>query len=345
MKTAFWKTSPCLKATAIVSLAVACLLLTPSGMCGPIYDGLSVNETESLAKIRVAGLRQDRSQIPDIIATLNKPPHGVFMTAAMQALARMGATEGLDAVEKRIPASLTPKQLSMTDPRAIEVINYARVARARLLAESAAKPIVGKDAQAAAKIARFYAELKLTPADLNAAVPPLDQKPALGFINTPLEVYAMREIADMVYHGSYASFAALPGVAQVHFSQYGPAALKMRLAALSQSQRMNTMIEELAKTSIETSDEPYETQLLADEGFPATQAVAAKLHEIDKRRDEYSSHGFAALFNVLRGIGDQGQTGLISQFQHDTDGVVANYANQVYYDVRDGRRFVFKADY
>lgn len=226
-------------------------------------------------------------------------------------------------------------------------VAFARAARARLLAEAAGQGINSGPAQAAAKVARFYQALGLTPASLNAAVSAEsnDPRPRYQREAAPLAVYALRELADMVYRGNYRDYASLPGVAVVDFTPDGPAALKMRLAPLPQPQRMDTMLGELSHKDKLLKEDNFEIQLAADEGLSASHAVAARLRYMQAHREQFAGIGFAALFDVLRGVGDKEQAPLVAQFQHDSDYDVGYYSRMDFYKLQRGMQRQYVAGY
>lgn len=215
--------------------------------------------------MRLAGLRGDRTQIPAMIVALKNPPHDAYYKVTLHALAQLGATDALHTINALIDTSLVEHDLDLN--------SFARAARARLVAENSAKDVKPKAAQAAAKVERFYVELGTTPADLNASISvshyavqhwdAADFAPSLSW-----QVYAMRELADMVYQGPYADYASLPGVARVKFSLDDMAALKVRVAALTPGQRITTLMEDLSHRKVWGKDANNNLQLLADVGPP-----------------------------------------------------------------------------
>lgn len=268
--------------------------------------------------IRTAGLRGDRFQIPAITAWLQKPPHPDFIPTALHALARLGATEALPTID------------ALRQQRPNWGGDFGTVARARLVAEASSKAESDPTRQAAMKVDRFYHELGLSPAELTSTVSryrPEQPKASDSYSLPPLEVYAMRELADIVYMGSYSAYAALPGVADVDFSKDYPSFLKIRLAPLSQELRLSWLINDLAHKKTLGANDSYEMQLAADGGTDASHLAMSKLWEMDNRRDVYIHTGFAALFEVLDAIRDKDQGPIFVHFAHDRDPFVAHYCN------------------
>ena len=244
----------CLRAIHPLCLAL-CLftlsLLTLSSAASGFSAQPSDKQSTELATLRRAGLQGDRSQIATLINNLTAPAHRAYVQTSLHALAQLGATEALPAIDK------VCRDTSDRDNQ-----GYARVARARLIAESGALGSVEGKVEASAKMSRFYQELALTPAELNTG---LSHNQSASYQPQPMEVYAVREIADMVYRGSYADYAALPGVAQVDFHADAPAALKMRLSAIVPERRLGTMIQELSQKKTLMMDDNFEIQLAAHE--------------------------------------------------------------------------------
>lgn len=226
--------------------------------------------------------------------------------------------------------------------------NFAQAARARLLAEGKVQQKADRKAQIADKTRRYYLELGMTPTDMSAGVfayrNPKTTAEGYGVLSsepgpTPVAVYAIRGMADMIYRdsltpGVYQEYAALPEVAAVDFSQDYASALKMRLAALTHSERVTTLITELSNKKVLRAEDDYEIQLAINEGVAAVPAIADKLGYMALHRDECGYIGFAALFTVLRGIGDPNMAPLIKPFLQDKDNWVTYYANQNYRDVQ-----------
>lgn len=294
------------------------------------------NEVSSVIE---AGRSLDHSQVPFIIGVLQSPPHVSYATAGLHALAKMGALEGLPVVQTYI------------DTDTGDTGKYAVVVKARLLAENSVSRISSGPQKAVAKVERFYKELNMTSGDMNNALiafhTPNRQQGAEGRASQqfstlppqpPIGVYAMRELADMVYNGSYQDYASLPQVASVNFQEDYPSALKMRLAALPHEERLNTIIDELANKKALTPDDSYELQLAINEGKPASRLAAQKLADMESHHDQYASAGFSALFSVLSGVGNQEEAPILARFLNVTYPYVSHYAKQDYRSLIDGNR-------
>jgi hypothetical protein len=293
-------------------------------------------DDKELAEVRQSGRQADAAQIGKMIRLLKNPPHPSYMKAALHSLAQLGATEALPTIDEE-----------MQGESDADIRSYSVAARARLQAENAAQGVQDSDIAAQTKIRVFYQVLGTSAAGLNSGLEQhhdLITKQAFR-IQTTAEVYAVRELADMVYDGQYTSFASLPGVSEVNYSQDYPSALKIRLSSLPPKERVNTMIQRLAQETEQAPNDAYDLQLLANEGTLASQAAVAKLREMSTQRSKYTYIGFSSLFEVIRGTGDKSQAAFVERFRHDADGRVAHYAEADYYDIEDGVKHQYVPGY
>lgn len=274
-------------------------------------------DAKQIAAMRAAGLHSDPTYIGNMVKALTNPPHPDYKKTALHALARLGAVEALPAIDATILNSDADTK------------SYARVARARLVAEDEAKS-VADTAKASVKLNRFYQELGLTPEGVNEGVLQHYVRGGTSDGPQPVEVYAMREIADMIYQGPYKNFVALPVASQVSFQNDYPSALKVSLSSLNSSARVQKLVQELAQKSTLGTNDYYDMQLAADEGISASQAVATQLHVMDANRNQYTPEGFTALLQVLHGIGDKEQAPLFAHF------MAAANVEFMYPDVKNG---------
>ena len=273
--------------------------------------------------MRRAGLQGDRTQIPDMVLLLQRTPapDRLLMDTTLHSLAQMGATDALASINALIQSN-----------KDTNIVNYAKAVRARLLAESQAGFQPDNDVQAKGKLDRFYKELGETPGDINAGVAAylknLASRVGPGVApQFPMELYAMRELADMAYHSQYAGFTKLPGLSQAQFNLDGRSALKVRLAPLSAADQIAWLIDDLSKKKVITEEESAEIQLASDLGPSAGQSAAAKLWDMDQHRDNYSRAGFSALFSVITMSGDE-ESNLWDHFKNDPNPLISEYAER-----------------
>lgn len=317
--------------TGVAATLTAALVLLPHGhnMLQGCYGSpprpVDPQEEDKAETLHLAGLQNDRSQIPSLIVAIEEHTPTWSTLPAIHALARMGVTEALPALDWWIQ-----------DERRPIIQSEARVAKARIIALNGASSVKGASAQAASVISRFYSELGLTSVDINAAVADyytrLEQQlrtntyRGSSSLLKPVEVFAMQDVADMVYHGSYSAYASLPGVTQLNFQRDEASALKMRLAPLSRADRLNTLCKELAEDKTQALSNICKMQLIADEGSAGSQAVATKLRDMDAHQSLHTNENFRTLFRVLAATGDKSQGPLVQHFQdeHSRKLVAAN---------------------
>lgn len=304
------------------------------------YSGhLQSKDANTIAAIRQAGIQGDQSKIPMIIEAVKKPAHKTYVYTCLHSLAQLGAIEALSTIDSMVQ--------TIQDQ---DIRNFAKVTRARVLAEDSAKFIVDNKAKASVKVKSIYKELAMTPATLNAALlafhaPKVDEQ-GRTYISVggkdihPIELYVMRELADLIYGGGYKNFADLPEVNQVDFQQDYASALKVRLAPLSRKDRIITIIQELSHKTALTFSDYNEIQLAINEGPIASQVAASELKKMEMHRDQYNQinhhSGFTALFQVIAGVGDEQQAPLVDHFKQDHDPAVRHYADVLYDDIAAG---------
>lgn len=286
---------------------------------------LEPEDANRIASMRQSGLHADHSRVPEMVTALQRPAHSAYTYTPIHALAQTGAEEALPTINLYIRHSIadTDKDLDLS--------NFAVVARARLLSESGARNMTDSKAQATAKVKKFFAELNVSSIDLNSALATYNAPQQPSQVNGkevyvvtgdapkihPIGIYAIRELADMIYNGRYEDFTSLPEVKAVNFTEDYASALKMRLAPLSQPQRLDTLINELAHRTFLKFDTDYDIQLAINEGLPASQAAATKLRDMEIHHENYSHIGFKALRSVILGVGDKEQAALIKRLNDE----------------------------
>ena len=311
-----------LSTAALTFVAVSLLGAGPSSLALPLPGPLPQDQAV-LTAVYQAGQRGDRSVIPSIIALLRRPtaiPADVAMDnhidpfsqidplyihTALRAAVQLRATETFPDIDKLI---------SSNDADASAL---ARVTKARILAEAATDGIQDSHARAAAKVSRFYRELGFTPERLNGDLsdynkPPVDKNgqpttyPADGQPDVPVGVYAMREIADMLYSGDYRDYVSLPGVSPLKMTEDMPSMLKRRFARPTRAERVGALLEDLSRRNPGLTWDPqqdYLMQLAIDEGPFAAAAATGKLQEMEAHPQEYPAHGYYNLIEIVRNTG------------------------------------------
>jgi len=322
-----WQRFRLMGAAALLAMA-APLLLPKTSAAAPLVPSAGSNAGGTLVsagwlnQMRQAGLRGDRSQIPYMVAAFQSPPGIEFADIAYQTrlsllrpLAHLGATEALPALDDVIrsdPRKPFPGDTSADFWENEQVIALSKVVKARILAQSGAPAAANDKARASAEVKRFFQELGQTPERLNAAVAAynaqdrqrLEATPHIADARqdpTPVELFAVRELADMAYRDRYRGFMSLPDVARVDFNQDAGAALKARLAPLSPAQRVTTLVDEISQKKMADNDDLRRAQLLADEGPSALPMVVAQQQDFRAHREQYRQKldGHFGGFSVL----------------------------------------------
>lgn len=272
-------------------------------------------------RVHNAALQGDRSHLSTMIGAFNNPPKGEYGTdlllrmSLLHSFAILGATEALPSLDAAIAGSLDTPGATPQDNQAVAFA--AKVVKARLQAQSGTANIKDSRARAATQVKRFYQELGLTPSGINTAV--ASYRIALAQFRAhfagfhipgppaPLELYAMRELADMIYHGYYSDYAGLAEVSQTNFALDPGAGLKLQLAPLSPEQCTNALIKTLSSEKITAEESSYARQLLADEGNAALPAINARVQEIKTHPEKYQGRfglngGLSLLGDVFNAI-------------------------------------------
>lgn len=300
---------------------------------------LTPEECVQIASMRSAALRHDASQVPAMLAVLTSTehPHPAVIQTALYGLAELGAVQALPQID-------VLEQNHVVEP------NCLQAARQRLIAENAASNDVTTQAQADDKIRSLYTGLHLSVAAINsrlASNPNLAPSSSTAMSQSgktlPIETYALREVADMAYHGNYANYAKY--LSSLNFQSDYPSALKVRLAPLSRADRVKALIQDLATTKYRGVQQNYEIQLADDEGSFAANLATAQLKEMDSHPADYPEEGFDTLFAVLSGAGDPSQAPVVEQFTHDPNGYIAYYAKDALFGVKNGDHTILAPDY
>lgn len=306
---------------ATMTILLAASLLAPTKIGLSYSGGLSDAEIHRLVALRQAGLTGDQSQI-NMMRNIIKNPYAtnvhtfapsvdeLLVLTALRSLTRLAAVAAIPDID------LLTTRIKRNYP---SLASFAYVQEARLKAKQEA----GTNSDLSLQIADFDRILGLTPDTINTGAANYKKQyyanPEGRRLPVPVEVYAMREIADMVYQSHAQDFQSILGVSQVDFSLDYPSALKIRLAPLLEEARAKALTDLLVNAQILGTDEDYAMQLLADEGPIASQAIADQFGEVRKHRNQYSEINISGLFRVLGMIGDSKQSSVIAQFKADPD--------------------------
>lgn len=323
---------------SLTAIAVGSLLLllfsrqaTVSAAPSPL---LASTESDSLAALRAAGLHGDRTQLPLMVQAL-KNGHPAYISTALHALSHLGAVETLSTMDE-----------TTTRPQPDYVLKRMKVAHARLMAEAEAQNSSQPVGKAQTEVERFLKELNVDGTRVNGIVSDYRGKHD-GEYDTPLEVYALQELADMAYRNDAVDYKQLPQLHNVDFSLDPGASLKMQIVLMPKKARVGWMIDTLARKNIRSGTEAMLTQLAVDEGLPASHAAAIKLKEMQSHPADYSEVGFGLLFDVIRGVGDKDQASVVEGFVNDpsNNGGISHYARIDYPFIKQGLRCQYAVGY
>jgi hypothetical protein len=301
----------------------------------PVNGMITPEQSARQARLRKIGMTGDVSQKSRLVAALNNPINEREVINAIDALLRLHA-----------PETLTFAQRILAETELPELRNYVEVAAARYKAErtyrrSLKRPPSEQDSQHLAEdfLFDFLRNLHLDVPQLNEGV--LQDKAIVkGLHATHLtvnkETLALRQIAEVIYRYRDRALANVATNWNIRFDVDAGAALKWRLALLSQKERIEWLVNGLAEKKVFMIDDYFTVQLTVDEGKAAGKAIAAKLEEMDKKRGKYSTVGFTGLFRVLSGLGHRDYEPLLARFQEDADDKVAHYARNAYPKVARG---------
>ncbi len=245
-------------------------------------------EAAQIIQFRQAEKKGDHSLDTEMIAVLqqNPPANPDVLMAAAHALARLADTDALPALE------MTAQNKNVYP----DVARSLKVQAARLQAESLGLEMPEGNAKAKAKVDIFLQLLNLTPQKINHDVAEYSNSKNTLF-PVPLSLTAMGELADMIYHGAYQDYVALPVVQQIDFRLNSATALQMRLAALSHKDRIAAMVKDLSGDRNEYTD--AEVRFAADEGVEAGQEAVAQLSRMAMHRESYTKKNFKNLFLLI----------------------------------------------
>ena len=274
-----------------------------------VIPNASAAEEDRVAGLREAGLRNERTKISTLIAALQHPARYAVLTmdtevkTALHALAQMGATEAIPAIDTLIKDTEV-KGLLIWHLNPDQIHDIAKAAKARLLAEAKAQDIEDSAKQARAKVDEFYRQLGVTPIEFKQATDQLTgsdtdyQHGVHGRYVGSVTFYALRELADMIYRGNYRDYMSLATVKTLDFSKDMAAALKLKAAQVPKPERAQWLVNDLASRKIMVGDYRLVAQLASDEGKAATAMAADWLRLMNKDRTKYN-YNHTARFNIL----------------------------------------------
>ncbi len=291
-----------------------------------------MKQADLIAAVREAGLKRDRTKLPLVRQAL-KEWHPDVLTTALLAAGRLGDSEAVDQI-----SSIATVHLGDT-------VGYlADVVLARIQTEKA----VGRatsDAAVSRKVNHFLSTARLSKTRIEQAVKAFNAQGGEREYVIPLEVYALRQVAECAAEGCEAGVVNAATIAGIDFSLDYAAQLKVRLAPMSKKERIDWLIESIARKKVIKGEDYYEVRALADERTEAIEPILAKLRSVKTNREGYAYPGISTLFNVLACIGDKRAIPVIRSFVGDKDDWLDYYARQQIQRLEIGFRTPYRVDY
>jgi hypothetical protein len=311
---------------AVFLLSASLFWLSAANPYAEPFALLVPTDAKRLVSVRESGRHRDTKAIPDLIAVLTEQPpvNTDLALTAIHSLAQLGAEEALPDIDtfmanQKIPGTSFPD---------VDTVNYIKAARARLVAEASVSDLKKEPQKTNAKVVRLCQELGLSVVGINkvAAINKVQQTP-WNHPPIPVEVYAMREIADIVYHSPIADLKGIPIAGSLELKSDYPSQLKIQLVGLSEAKRIDWLINDLSHKKALTEKEDYEFQLTKEFGTSAGKATLELLTRMDNHRDEYKGQeaGFLAMIHILYTLSYQ-TSQVQEHFQNDPDPSISEAA-------------------
>jgi hypothetical protein len=293
---------------------------------------LTEEEADLIAAVRAAGLKRDRTQLPLVRQALKESHRDVLITALLAA-GRLGDSESVKQIN-----TLANRHLGDT----VGELSDAVLARIRT------ENVVGRATSTTAlsrKVNHFLSETRLSKTRIEQTVRAFHAQGGAREHQTPYEVYALRQMADFVAEGYEAGVPNAAATTGLDFSLDPATQLKVRLAPMSKTQRINWLIESIARKKAIRGEDYYEVRALADEGTEAVAPILTKLRILKSNREGYEYPGISTLFNVLACIGDQSAIPVVRSFVGDSDKWLDHYARQQLQRLEVGFRKPYMVDF
>lgn len=285
-----------------------------------------------VAEIREAGLKRDRSKLPLVRESL-QVPHPFILISALLAAGRLGDIESIPKIE------------NLQDHHDERVRNLAKVIPARIRAENTVHRIASTN-DLLRKVNHFMSEVRFSKARIEEGARAFKTAfEARKVLYPPPEVYALRCIADFVAEASEAGVVNAASLVGFDFSQDYAAQLKVRLASMPKSKKIDWLIEFLARKKTVRYEDYYAVRALADEGIDAVKPILAKLKSLRTNRQGYFYAGISTLFETLDCIGDRSAIPILRDYLNDPDPNLRHYAQQSIARIERGYRTPYNLDY
>lgn len=314
------------RSLAAISPLVAMIVWLPC--MGQTLPRSTLERLNEFALVREYGIKRRADKLPRLITLLeaerldsNEP---AIVLSAIGRMANDAALPSLERWLQKYPSH-----------------GRARIARARILANSASAGIENPQERAKVRVARFLSELELSVSAINSGLAATREFRTHG--DTRLELVVLRTIADMVYRIQDPALKLHVGQLGLNFGADPISALKLDLSLLTTHERIERLTSRAASLRV-LSWEYMFVQLLADEGPEAGDAAVRKLSEMAADPRSYTQIGFRALILALRALGNPDHLGVVQRFMKEPDGGV-NGAQLAYMTLSRGLRTTFGEDF
>jgi hypothetical protein len=326
-------------------------LKAPSALMEPSILQKDVREYDQLiAAIRQTGLRKQRAHIqvvmsalrPEVLQAAQSVPtvrraRFYLQAATLLALARIGdptVLPNLQAVEAHL------------DPYFKE--NLLPVVKARIYAEIRV-PTPRTRAEWQEKSTHFLEQAGISLAEASKILEQYydtsQQWPPENLLYAPRAVWALRQLAEMATdayaNGVKDAFDVFAPIA-MHLEKDYALWVRIQLGQRSSQERIHWLVNQLAERGVETSEDRYLMQALADCGAPAIPVIRAKLEE---RTASPSAKrvGISLLLKVLAIVEEPSATSLLERFATVADEYIAQEARSCLQRRLSGERATFVA--
>jgi len=207
--------------------------------------------------------------------------NGVRFAVAGRALARLNAQEAVADFDKIIAEN----------EKGYVFYNWAKVMRARLLAQSPSLPN-----DAAQRFAVFLKAIDRTPQQFDKAIREYSKKTPEEKAETySMEVTALAELSDMIYRGDSEAWLKLPEVKTLDVSGVRAAKYRMQFAALPIEKRATAIVDALVAwennrpaNSFRDAEARFLLRMAIDEGTRGAKAAIEKLNTLNANHEKYA---------------------------------------------------------
>jgi hypothetical protein len=323
----------------------------PSALMEPSVLQKDVREYDRLlVAIRQAGLKKQRDHIQVVMSALRpgvlqaaqsvptvRRARFYLQAATLLALARIGdptVLPNLQAVEAHL------------DPYFKE--NLLPVVKARIYAEIRV-PTPRTRAEWQEKSTHFLEQAGISLAEASKILEQYydtsQQWPPENLLYAPRAVWALRQLAEMATdayaNGVKDAFDVFAPIA-MHLEKDYALWVRIQLGQRSSQERIHWLVNQLAERGVETSEDRYLMQALADCGAPAIPVIRAKLEE---RTASPSAKrvGISLLLKVLAIVEEPSATSLLERFATVADEYIAQEARSCLQRRLSGERATFVA--